>query len=94
VAATITPTKSSKNGVKSYPLLDYVELERHILPVLHVTLGLANRLLKHRFNYANFVIKRTLEVLQMAITLQIEASHKYATIKEEIAMAPCLQICI
>jgi hypothetical protein len=31
---------------KSYPQPDCIELERYIFPVLHVTLGLANRLLK------------------------------------------------
>jgi hypothetical protein len=40
---TITPTKKSQNGVKSCTQLDCVELERYIIPVLHVTLGLANR---------------------------------------------------
>jgi hypothetical protein len=40
---TITPTKKSKNRVKSCTQLDCVELERYIIPVLHVTLGLANR---------------------------------------------------
>jgi hypothetical protein len=40
---TITATKKSKNGVKSYTQLDCVEPERYIIPVLHVTLGLANQ---------------------------------------------------
>jgi hypothetical protein len=40
---TVTPTKKSENGVKSCIQLDCVELERYIIPVLHVTLGLANR---------------------------------------------------
>jgi hypothetical protein len=44
------PTKRRENGVKSYPQLDCVELERHIFPVLHMTLGLANRLIKHTIN--------------------------------------------
>jgi hypothetical protein len=79
VAGTITPTKKSENGVKSYPQLDCVELERYIFPVLHVTLGLANQLLKHTSDYANLVVERTPEVLQTARILQIEA------IKQEIA---------
>jgi hypothetical protein len=71
--------------VKNYPQLDCVELERYIFPVLHVTLRLANRLLKHTIDYADLVDDRTPEVLQVARILQIEAAHKYATIKQEIA---------
>ena len=85
VAGTITTEKRSENGVKSYPQLDCVELERYIFPVLHVTLGLANRLLKHTSDYADLVVERTPEVLQTARILQIEAAHKYTTIKQEIA---------
>jgi hypothetical protein len=85
VAGTINPSKRSENGVKSYPQLDCVELERYIFPVLHVTLGLANRLLKHTVDYADLVVERTPPVLQTARILQIEAAHKYATIKQEIA---------
>jgi hypothetical protein len=85
VAGTITPTKRSQNGVKTYPQLDCVELERYIFPVLHVTLGLANRLLKHTIDYADLVVERTPEVLQTARILQIQAAHKYATIKQDIA---------
>jgi hypothetical protein len=59
VAGTINPLKKSENGVKSYPQLDCVELERYIFPVLHVTLGLANRLLKHTVDYADLVEERT-----------------------------------
>jgi hypothetical protein len=84
-AGTITPMKKIQNGVKSYPQLDCVELERYIFPVLHVTLGLANRLLKHTIDYANLVVERTAEVLQRARILQIQAAHKYATIKQDIA---------
>jgi hypothetical protein len=82
VAGTITPTKRSQNGVKNYPQLDCVELERYIFPVLHVTLGLANWLLKYTIDYADLVVERTPEVLQTARILQIEAAH---TIKQEIA---------
>jgi hypothetical protein len=85
VAGTITPTKRSQNKVKNYPQLDCVLLERYIFPVLHVTLGLANRLLKHTIDYANLVVERTPEVLQTARILQIEAVHKYAAMKQEIA---------
>ena len=85
MAGTINPSKKSENGVKSYPQLDCVELERYIFPVLHVTLGLANRLLKHTVDYADLVVERTPPVLKTARILQIEAAHKYATIKQEIA---------
>ncbi len=66
---TITPTKKSENGVKSCTQLDCVELERYIFPVLHVTLGLANRLLKHTIDYADLVVERTPEVLRTATIL-------------------------
>jgi hypothetical protein len=46
VAASLNERTKTENGVKSYPQLDCIELERFIFPVLHVTLGLANRLLK------------------------------------------------
>jgi hypothetical protein len=50
-----------------------------------VTLGLANRLLKHTIDYADLVVERTSEVLIAARILQIGAAHKYATIKQEIS---------
>ena len=71
VAGTITPEKRSENGVKSYPQLDCVELERYIFPVLHVTLGLANRLLKDTVDYADLVVEKTPQVLKTARILKI-----------------------
>jgi hypothetical protein len=59
-----TPAKRNKNRVKGYPQLDCVELERYIFPVLHVTLGITDRLLKHTIDYADLVVERTPEVLQ------------------------------
>jgi hypothetical protein len=85
VAGTIKPLKRNKNGVKSYPQLDCVELKRYIFPVLYVMLGLANQLIKHTIDYANLVVERRSEVLKRATILQIEAAHKYAAIKQEIA---------
>ena len=70
--------------MKGYPQLDCVELERYIFPVLHVTLGLANRLLKDTVDYADLVVERTPIVLKTARLKQIEASHKHDTIKQEI----------
>ncbi len=46
----------TENGVKSYPLLDCIELERYSFPVIHVTLGLANPRLKHTVDYADLVV--------------------------------------
>jgi hypothetical protein len=40
--------------------------------------------LKHTIDYADLVVERRPEVLQTARILQIEAAHKYATIKQEI----------
>jgi hypothetical protein len=50
----------TENGVKSCPPLDCVEIERFVFPVTHVTLGLANRLLKHAIEHADLVMERTL----------------------------------
>jgi hypothetical protein len=58
VACSLNGGKT-ENGVKSYPQLDCVELERFMFPVSHVTLGLANRLLKHAIDYAVIVVERT-----------------------------------
>jgi hypothetical protein len=41
-------------------------------------------LLKHTIDYANLVVERMPEVLQTTRILQIEAAHKYATIKQDI----------
>jgi hypothetical protein len=80
--AYLNATKKTENGVKSYPQIDCVELERYIFPVLHdVTLGLANWLLKDTVNYADLVVERTPIVLKTARLKQIEASHKHETIK-------------
>ena len=59
-------TKRTENGVKGYPLLDCVELERYIFPVLHVTLGLANRLLKDTIDYADLVVEKTPQAVKTA----------------------------
>jgi hypothetical protein len=49
-----------------------------------VTLGLASRLLKDTVDYADLVVERTPIVLKTARLKQIEASHIYETIKQEI----------
>jgi hypothetical protein len=61
--------------MKSYPQLDCVELERYIFPVLQVTLGLANCLLKDTVDYADLVVEKMPLVLKMAKLLQIEVAH-------------------
>jgi hypothetical protein len=85
VAASLNErTRTAENGVKSYPQLDCIELERFIFPVLHVTLGLANRLLKDTVDYADLVVEKTPQVLKDARHKQIEAAHKHEQIKQEI----------
>ena len=74
----------TENGVKSYPLLDCIELKRYIFPVLHVTLGLANRLLKHTVDYADLVVEKTPQVEKNARHKQIQAAYKYEILKQEI----------
>jgi hypothetical protein len=60
--------------VKSNPQLNCVELERYIFPVLHVTLELANWLLKDTVDYAELVGEKTpQQVLKDARHKQIEA---------------------
>ncbi len=54
------------------------QLARFIFPTID------SPLLKHTIDYANLVVERTPEVLQTARILQIEAAHKYATIKQDI----------
>jgi hypothetical protein len=77
--------KTSENGVKSYPQLDCIELERYIFPVLHVTLGLANRLLKDTIDYADLVAERTPQVLKDTRQQQIEAEHNHDRCKQDIS---------
>jgi hypothetical protein len=84
VAASLYESNKTENGVKSYPQLDCVELERYIFPVLHVTLGIANRLLKHTVDYADLVVERTPPVLKEARHTQLEAEHKHDEAKQEI----------
>jgi hypothetical protein len=81
---TLQDFGNTENGVKSYPLLDCIELERYIFPVLHMTLGLANRLLKHTVDYADLVVEKTPQVLKNGRHKQIQAAYKYETIKQEI----------
>jgi hypothetical protein len=56
----------TENGVKSYPQLDCIEQESFIFPVLHVALGLANRLPKDSVDYADLVVEKTSQVLKDA----------------------------
>jgi hypothetical protein len=81
VAGSLNATKRTENGVKGYP----IELERYIFLVLHMTLGLANWLLKDTVDYADVVVENTPPpVLKRARLLQIEVSHKHETIKQTI----------
>ncbi len=40
-------------GVKSYPLLDFIEIEDYIFPVLHGEIGLANLALDHFLDFVD-----------------------------------------
>jgi hypothetical protein len=84
VAGSLNPTKKTENGVNCYPQLDCVELERYIFPVLHMTLELANWLLKYAVDYADLVVERTPLVQKSVRLKQIEASHKHERIQQEI----------
>jgi hypothetical protein len=56
-------------------LIDCAELEKCIFPVLHVTLGLANRLLKDMIDCSDLVVEDTPEELKEARHKQTEAEH-------------------
>ena len=75
----------TENGVKSYPQLNCIELERFVFPVLHVTLGLANRLLSHTIEYADKVVERTPRLLKDVWINQIIVEQKHEASKQEIA---------
>ena len=64
VYVSIIDMNKKQNGVKSYLLIDCIKLEIYIFPVLYVTLGLANRLLKDMIDYADLVVEDTTEVLK------------------------------
>jgi hypothetical protein len=82
--ASLNEQTKTDNGVKSYPQLDCIELERFIFPVLHVTLGLANWLLKDTVDLAALVVEKTSQVLKDAWYKQIEASQKHKNMKQVI----------
>jgi hypothetical protein len=71
--------------VKSHPQLDCVELERFIFPVSHVTLGLANRLLKHTIDHADKLVERTPQLLEDVRMNQTAAERKHEASKQETA---------
>jgi hypothetical protein len=59
---SLNDTNKTHNGVKRSMLIDCIEIERCVFPVLHVTLGLANRLrLKDMIDYADVVVEDTPE---------------------------------
>jgi hypothetical protein len=81
--AALSDANKTQNGVKSSMLIDCVELERCIFPLLHVTLGLANRLLKDVIDCSDLVVEDTPEELKEARHEQTEAEHNHVTIKQE-----------
>ena len=77
-------TRTSEESVKSYPLLDCIEICRYVFPVLHVTLGVVNRLLKWILDYADLVVEKTPAALTKARAKQMETEHVHLEKKKEI----------
>jgi hypothetical protein len=69
-------TDETENGVKQHPLLDCIKIERFVFPVLHVTLSLANRLLKHAVKHADVVLERSPPPLKITKAALTKAQHK------------------
>ena len=44
------------HGVKDAPLLTCVNVDRYVLPLLHILLGVGNRILNNYFNYIDQVV--------------------------------------
>jgi hypothetical protein len=84
IARTLGGTRTSEESVKSYPLLDCIEICRYIFPVLHVTLGVVNRLLKWILDYADLVVEKTPAALMKARAKQMETEHVHLEKKKEI----------
>ncbi len=84
IASTLGGTRTSEESVKSYPLLDCIEICRYIFPVLHVTLGVVNRLLKWILDYADLVVEKTPTALTKARAKQMETEHVHLEKKKEI----------
>jgi hypothetical protein len=84
IASTLEGTRTSEESVKSYPLLDCIEICRYIFPVLHVTLGVVNRLLKWILDYAGLVVEKTPTALTKARAKQMETEHVHLEKKKEI----------
>ena len=84
IASTLGGTKTSEESIKSYPLLDCIEICRYIFPVLHVTLGVVNRLLKWILDYADLVVEKTPTALTKARAKQMETEHVHLEKKKEI----------
>jgi hypothetical protein len=101
VASSLNNSKT-ENGVKSCPQLDCVESERFIFPVLHVTLGFGNRLLKHAIDCADKLVERTPQLLEDVRMNQIEAERKRGSMRQankrqrigDFTMAQLLLTCI
>jgi hypothetical protein len=74
----------SQNGVMRSMLLDCIELERHVFPALHVTIGFANWLLS-MIKHADALAEDAPEALKEARTKQTEAECSHQTMKKETA---------
>ena len=67
------------DSVKSKPLLDCVEICRYatVFPMLHVTLGIVNRLLKWILDYDDLIVEEAPVGLTNARAAQMKAEHIY-----------------
>ena len=80
IAATLGGAKSNK-GVKMHPMLDCVEICRYVIPVLHIALGLINRLLKSLLDYINQTLEEVPEDVELARNELLEATYEFEEAK-------------
>jgi hypothetical protein len=65
--------KKRVRGLKDPPLFDCIQIDRYIVPALHLQLGLGNRILKDFFSYVNDPLEELPDELQDARTQHLEA---------------------
>jgi hypothetical protein len=69
-------TRTSEESVKSYPLLNCIKIDQYIIfPVLHVTLGIVNRLLQWILDYADLIVEKTPTAQTKARAKQMETEY-------------------
>ena len=72
-------------GVKSYPLLDFIEIEDYIFPVLHGEIGLANLALDHFLDFVDDkeeVLSEEGKVARNYLVIAEVASSNYKEVQE------------